>query len=289
MDTAVVQKKFSEMGARVKVSKPETRWNPNPQPFTIDIRRDEEGEFYDIRRKKEIEMMIMDVQKKDRHLLLLVKNPNGNSTSFSQASDPRRASISKFLCGHDERNWFTCAVPGKASTVLQAKQDLKPKELQDIETREGLKTNRAHKRHRKLESGKKIHRQGEFMFIPEPDFQPPAGSLSVILRHEPMSRGRGNSHFAEQLYRAGGTTVYVSSYNRQSRTIGLTEKEFKALSLDDQKTYRWTQRTRNATVWVKGKITHKEHRTLDLGTLWHRVVMNTENLAAGAQFVAFMD
>jgi hypothetical protein len=233
-------------------------------------------------------MMIMDVQKKDRHLLLLIKDPNGNAT-FSQASDPRRATISKFLCGHDERNWFTCAVPGKASTVFQAKQDLKPKELQDIEKREGLKTNRAHKRHRKLESGKKIHRQGEFMFIPEPDFQPPAGSLTVIRRQEPMSRGRGNSHFAEQLYRSGGTTVHVSSYNRQSRTIGLTEKEFKALSVEDQKNFRWTSRTRNATVWVKGRITHKEHRTLDLGNIWHRVVINTESQAAGAQFVAFMD
>lgn len=76
--------------------------------------------------------MIMDVQKQDRHLLLLVKDPDGHAITFSQASDPRRISISKFLCGHDERNWFTCAVPGKASTVFQAKQDLKPKDLQDL-------------------------------------------------------------------------------------------------------------------------------------------------------------
>jgi hypothetical protein len=287
MDTAIVQKKFSEMGARVKLSEPDTRWVSNPRPFSIDIRKDSEGEFYDIRVKKEIEMMIMDVQKADRHLLLLVKNPNGIATTL--ASDPRRITISKFLCGHDERNWFTCAVPGRASTVFQAKQNLKPRELQEVEEREGLKTNRAHKRHRKLKSGKKIHRQGEFMFIPSPTFQPPAGSLTVIHRHEPMSRGRGSSHFAEELYRSGGIKVYMSRFNEQSRTIGLTEKEFEALNPSDQSRYHWEARQRNATVWTRGKVTHKEHQTLDLGTVWHRVIMNTENLATGSQFVAFMD
>jgi hypothetical protein len=286
-DVSVLEKKFSAMGARVKFSKPNERWN-TASPFTIDIQKDSEGEFFDVRVKKEIEMMIMDLQKQDRHLLLLVKNPNGNS-NFSQKDDPRRIATSRFLCGHDERHWFTCAVPGGASTVTQAKQNLKPTELQNIEKKEGLKSNRAHKRHRKLESGRKIHRQGEFMFIPEPDFQPPESSLTVIHRREPMSRGRGRSHFAEFLYRSGGTQVYLSSYNNKSQTIGLTEKEFKALRREDQRRPGWQVRQADANVWVKGKITHHEHRTVDLGSIWHRVTMNTENLAPGARQVAFLD
>jgi hypothetical protein len=286
---SVIEKKFSLMGARVKISEPNNRrWNSNPRPFSIDIGRDEEGEFFSLQVKKEVEMMIMDVQKKDRHLLLLVKDPNGNQ-GFSQASDPRRTATSRFLCGHDERHWFTCAVPGGASTVVQAKQNLKPTELQNIEQKEGLKANRAHKRHRKLESGRKVHRQGEFMFIPEPYFQPPVDSLTVIHRNEPMSRGRGQSHFAEFLYRSGGTRVYVSSFNDKSRTVGLTEKEFKALSRHDQHRPGWQTRQSNAQVWVKGKIRHHEHRTLDLGTIWHRVVVNTETTAPGAMQVAFLD
>jgi hypothetical protein len=286
MNTTLIEKKFSTMGARIKFSEPDMRRNSNPQSFTINIHRDQEGEFFNVRIKKEIEMMVMDVQKKDRHLLMLVKDPNRFANQYSQASNPRRTSTAKFLCGHDERHWFICAVPGKASTVLQAKQELKPKDLQDFEKREGLKTKRAHKRHRKLESGKKVHRQGEFMFIPEPYFQPPKGSLTIIHQNEPMSRGRGNSHYAEYLYRSGGITVYMSSYNHKSRTIGLTEREFRDLSKKNQTSHQWEIRKRNATIWVKGRITHKEHKTLDLGQIWHRVLLNAE-IQTGS--VAFID
>lgn len=59
--------------------------------------------------------MVMDVQKNDRHLLLMARDKDGSPL--------------KFLCGHDERHWFTCAVPGGPSTVFQAKQALKPPEI----------------------------------------------------------------------------------------------------------------------------------------------------------------
>jgi hypothetical protein len=284
MDTTLVEKKFGAMGARAKISTaPMT--HGNPRPFSIDIRRDQEGEFFDIKAKKEIEMMILDVQKKDRHLLLLIKD---HSTKTMRDPEPEK---SRFLCGHDERNWFTCAVPEGASSVFQAKQALKPKILRDIEANEGLKTSRAHKRHRKLDSGKKIHRQGEFMFIPEEDYQPPKNSLTIIHRHEPMSRGGGNSHFAEYLYRSGGVSVHMGSYNSQSRTVGLTDKEFEEVMKKDPnaKLARWESRVRDPQVYVKGKITHKEHRTLDLGSVWHKVLLNTENRARGFGFVAFID
>lgn len=32
----------------------------------------------------------------------------------------------RFLWGHDEREWFVAAVPGKATTVAQARNALKP-------------------------------------------------------------------------------------------------------------------------------------------------------------------
>jgi hypothetical protein len=290
MDTTV-EKKFQAMGARVKISEPKNTWRTS-QPFSIDIRRDKAGEFFDIQVQKEIELMVLDVQKDDRHLLLMTKNHSPiltRSGTLVSPADPQKA---RFLCGHDERNWFTCAVPGGASNVFQAKQALKPVILQDIEAREGLKTSRAHKRHRKLNSGRKIHRQGEFMFIPEPGFQPPVGSLVKIWKHEPMSRGNtrvGNSHFAEYLYRSGGEKVYVAS---EIAPNGFTEKEYRnwLKAHPDEKWRRFDVRVRNARVLVKGKITHKEHKTLDLGeTVWHRVAINTENLAVGARAVAFLD
>jgi hypothetical protein len=283
MDTVAVEKKFDLMGARLKVSGP-GRWSNRPS-FVIDIKKDRKGEFFDIEAKDNIEMMILDVQKQDRHLLLMVKEPN--------ARPHLPPTNSKFLCGHDERNWFTCAIPSgvgiPVTSVSQAKQALKPQILRDLETREGLKGNRAHKRHRKLNSGRKIHRQGEFMFVPEPDFQPPSGSLTVIHRNEPMRRGAGNAHTAEYLYRTGGTKVYVRG---NSDTVGLTEGEYQRRIKDNPSEARrwpWRVMVRDPKVYTKGKITHKEHRTLDLGHIWHRVYLNTEDKALGFTRVAFLD
>ena len=280
MDTTVVEKKFDLMGARLKVSEP-NRWSR--RPFVIDIKKDRKGEFFDIEVKKDIEMMILDIQKQDRHLLLLVKEPNVN---------PHLPPInSKYLCGHDERNWFTCAIPNSipVTSVSKAKQALKPKVLRDLEAREGLKTKLSHKRHRKLKSGRKIHRQGEFMFIPEPDFQPPTGSLVIIHRNEPMRRGAGNAHFAEYLYRMGGTKVYVRG---SSDGMGLTEDEYQRRIRENPSEAKWggwRVMMRDPKVYTMGKITHKEHRTLDLGHVWHRVHLNTENEAIGFTSVAFLD
>jgi len=284
MITTAVERKFQALGARVKISEAkDTAWRVS-RPFSIDIRRDKEGEFFDIQAKEEVEMLVLDAQKDDRHLLLLVRD---HSVKTMSHPDPDKF---RFLCGHDERNWFTCAVPDGASSVFQAKQALKPRILREIEAKEGLKTSQAHKRHRKLKSGRKIHRQGEFMFIPEPGYQPPKGFTAIIHKHEPMSRGNsrvGNSHYAEYLYREGGTQVYVS----RIAPNGFTVKEHAdwVKNNPDRKEVRWDYRVRDPQVWVKGKITHREHRTLDLGEIWHKCVLNTENLAPGARNVAFID
>jgi hypothetical protein len=285
MNTTVIEKKFQDMGARVKITEAQdTRWQTG-QPFRINIRKDKEGEFFDIQVKNEVEMLVLDVQKHDKHLLLMAKDYTNNKTRNGFPASEKVAPKARFLCGHDERNWFTCAVPGGASNVFQAKQALKPARLRDIESKEGLKTNRAQKRHRKLNSGRKIHRQGEFMFIPEYNYKPPTGSLVIIHRHEPMSRGGGNSHFAEYLYRSGGEKVYVS---RSVAPNGFTEKEYQdwLKNNPDQKWIHWEFRVRNPEVYVKGRITHKEHRTLDLGDIWHRVMLNAE---IKSNSVAFID
>lgn len=276
METATLEKKFSQMGARVKVGPPR-RFNRSD--FSIDIRRDKEGEFFDIQVKKEINMMVLDIQKDDRHLLLRVNDPE----------NPK----AKFLCGHDERSWFTCAIPESAgaSSVFQAKQALKPKILRDIEQNEGLRTKQAHKRHRKLKSGRRIHRQGEFMFIEEPGFTPDNNFPHVIHKNEPMSRGGGSKpHMAEYLYRRGGTIVYVSNHSSETQN-GLSEKNYHELIKKDPKlkVLDWQRRVADATVYVKGRITHKDHRTLDLKEIWYRVEINTEGKSKAQVNVRFLD
>jgi hypothetical protein len=56
----------------------------------------------------------MQSEPKQRHLLLLVR----------KAADKPR--LDRFLCGHDEREWFVAAVPGRASSVRQAMDALQP-------------------------------------------------------------------------------------------------------------------------------------------------------------------
>lgn len=279
MDTSVIEKKFAQMGARVKIAEPRSNRRGDTPPFSIDIRKDEEGDFFDIKIKKEIDMLVMDVKKDDRHLLLNVKNPE----------NPK----AKFLCGHDERAWFTCAIPESAgaSTVFQAKQALKPKILRDIERNEGIKTQNAQKRHRKLASGRKIHRQGEFMFIEDPTFKCSEKFPNIIHKNEPMSRGgRSKPHMAEVLYRSGGTTVYVSNYNSQTQN-GLSTAEYNELLRKDPvaKSVNWQTRKANAVVYVKGRITHSDHKTLELGDTWYRVELNTEGKAIAVGQVRFLD
>ena len=272
MNTTTLEKKFESMGARLKVSEPARN-----QTFTIDIRRDEEGPYFDIKAKDDVNMEVLDVQKGIRHLLL----------STTEKNDRHGMDKAKFLCGFDERDWFTCAIPKPVSSVFQAMQALKPEEVVDFEKSEGIRRKNMHKRHRRLNSGKKIHRQGEFMFVPAEGFEPPTDSLTVIHRNEPMMRG-GKPHRAEYLFRQGGQTVYVSNYSDKARN-GLTQKEYEKLPDDERIKHNWRRMTRDATVYVKGRITHSDHKTVDLKGLWHRATLNTENRAAAAKRVAFLD
>jgi hypothetical protein len=96
MDTLTIEKKFSLMGARVKIAEPLENRFRTPAPFSIDVRKDEEGEFFDIRIKKEIDMIVMGVQKKDRHLLLNVKTrttrkPNSSADMTNGRGSPARS------------------------------------------------------------------------------------------------------------------------------------------------------------------------------------------------------
>lgn len=274
-----VTKKFNQIGARVKVfhqGDPETLRRTPVTDIGINVLNDKEGEFFDITIENpgRLKLEVLDTQKKDRHLLLMAKTKTANNKIRKM----------KFLCGYDERHFFSCAIPESAgaSTVLQAKQALKPSSILDAER--GIKRKNLHKRHKKIKNGK-IHRQGEFFFIPEPSFNPVD---EVIHKKEPMRRSnQSKSHTAEFLIRYGGETVYVCSQHRS----GLTEKEHKKLLKEDPdaKRWTWTPMTINPDVFVKGKITHSDHKTLDLGNTWHKMTLNTEDKAWASQKVTFLD
>lgn len=261
-----VTEKFDKIGARAKVhgdnnSRFTVRGMTAPGGIRLNILNDEDGEYFDIAVNGSPEIAILDVQPKDRHLLLMTKNGDNKS---------------KFLCGHDERHWFVAAIPESAAvgTVRQAKEALKPAEVQSRQV--GLKKEKRNKR-----KNSAYIRQGEWFFLP--------ASVSpekiLILKNEPITRGNGGKpHMAEYCYRTGGETAYVS----REYPNGVNQATYNNLIKKGVSAVGWRVMRKGAMVFVKGTIRHADHKTINL-IGWHRVVMNTETQAAAMRNVAFLD
>src|SRR6516165_6990414 len=193
MNTKLLDIKFARIGARLKIADRPSRRSRTVGVVSLDVQTDRKGEFFEILRQpdSEAEIAVLDVQPADRHLLLLVRAGKDRS---------------KFLCGHDERHWFVAGIPEAApvGTVRQAKEALKPAEVQTAQARQGLK---AKARSRRKNAA--YVRQGEWFFLPVADL---AVDEKLVLPNEPLSRGNGGKpHWAECCYRTGGETVYVCS------------------------------------------------------------------------------
>jgi hypothetical protein len=269
MDTTNLLAKFARIGARLKVSdRPSRPFRVASGSISLDIGEDRDGEFFEVARRPGVdpEVAVLDVQPADRHLLLLVR----------EAGEKQ-----KFLCGHDERHWFVAAIPEKSpvGTVRQAKEALKPAEVQIAQGRRGL---RAEARNRRKNAA--YRRQGEWFFLPVPDFGVDEG---LVLRNEPLRRGNGGKpHWVEHCYRTGGETVQVCARHPN----GVTEKEYRRILAANPraKGWGWQAMRRNPGVYVRGGVRHADHKTIVLHG-WHRVLMNTEGEAKAMRNVAFLD
>ena len=117
-------------------------------------------------------------------------------------------------------------------------------------------------------------RQGEWFFVPRPDFVVP--SRHLILHNEPLSRGAGSKpHMVEEIYRRGGESVYVSRRYKGGEPI--TPEQY--VKLIQQKPHMeqlgWRIMRLNPTVYARGKVRHRDHKTIKL-PFWHEVAMATE-------------
>ena len=256
-----IESKFEKIGARATI-RHMTRgsFRRHGRPLVIDVLRTEAGEVFDIEKTRAVQLSVLDVQRRQHHLLLLAENWVGSD---------------QFLCGHDERRWFVAALPegSEVRTVQDARESLKPTAVRRKERRE-------QGRRRKSD----VHiRQGEWFFIPAPDVQV---NDKLILINEPISRGRGKPHMCEELYREGGTTVYVCSRHPNGLTVERYRKLLKKNS--EAAKWNWQVMRRNPVVYVRGKIWHPDHATIRLD-VWHRVEMNTENRSRAMAQVAFLD
>jgi hypothetical protein len=70
--------------------------------------------------------------------------------------------------------------------------------------------------------------------------------------------------------------------------IGLAQYE-KLIATDAKaRGMRWRRMTRDAQVYARGDVRHRDHKTIHLYD-WHRVYMNRERFAKHAPQIAFLD
>jgi hypothetical protein len=191
MNTLV--KKFEKIGARAKFTAiTASMWNRFG--VRLNIRRDPKGTFFNIEAASAAEIVVLDVQPKDRHLLIMARITNEKTNKIEKE---------KFLCGHDERDWFIARIPEdrSVSSVLTAKEALKPAIVIAAQEAKGV-DNKKKNRHR----NEAFIRQGEWFFVPAPEIEPPKW---LIIQDEPMVRTNGGKpHTAEYLYQT--KSIYTS-------------------------------------------------------------------------------
>jgi hypothetical protein len=252
MENQLLERAFEKMGARVRVEEPRSsRFLRSTGGVRLDIRRDKKGEYFLVSKPTadRTELVVLDVQPEDRHLLLLTRDGKKKA---------------RFLAGHDERHWFVAAIPEATpiSTVRAAKAALKPKPVQEVPAG--------------------VIRQGEWFFVPRLEEKI---DEKLILHNEPLTRGaRSKPHRCQDLVRVGGVTVYVNSKHPN----GLPEREYAKLDAQAKKLGMWRVMRRDARVFVRGRIRHSDHKTVILRG-WHEVLMNTEHQSLAMQHVAFLD
>lgn len=272
METASLERHFARIGARVRfVDWARTRRRHAIHRVALDVHRERRGEWFEISLPPAApwDLQILDVRPDLRHLLLMTRDEQGDKH--------------RFLCGHDERHWFVAAIPESApgvADVPRALESLKPAPIREEQARAG--TARANPRDRRTAA---FIRQGEWFFVPAPDLDV---DPRYILHKERLSRGRGSKpHVVDELFRTGGTTVYVSS-NWQG---GVDYAEYARLRQQERdrgiRRNWWVQR-RDAEVYVRGRVRHPDHHTIRLN-VWHRVHMNTESGAQAMSQVVFLD
>ena len=268
MDTALLNKKFTQIGARLKIVEPATRFVRSPSLLSLDIGTDKRGEFFEITPQAGVIPRIeaIDVRPTDRHLLLLVREDSAKN---------------KYLCGHDERHWFVAGIPETApvGNVRQAMEALQPRAVRDAVARK-----RVSGKSRNSRKNAAFMRQGEWFFLPMNGM---AVDESLILKQEPLSRGAGSKpHVVEFCFRTGGETVYVC--NRHPN--GVSPARYKKILSSNSKArhWGWAVMQRNPGVYARGRVRHLDHATITLHG-WHQVVMNTENESQAMRNVAFLD
>lgn len=278
MNVHQLPKHFNKIGAQLELNlfnQPTERWARKLSDYSIDVLEEKNNERFLLNLDKQLAHQLtfipVDIQAKQRHLLLYVKNPTAKKQHLIKQ---------KFLCGHDERHWFVAGVENAngITNVVKAMESLKPAAAQQAQKSKKIRKKNRNKRH-----NRGFVRQGEWFFVPTPELKIKAVFPTIILKNEPLRRGVGKPHWVDEIYRTGGELVYVND----KYPNGLTEKNYKKYLRNNPKAkyLNWTAMRRNARVYARGRVRHKDHATITLAG-WHEVCMNREFFT---ETVAFLD
>src|SRR5262249_15114444 len=139
--------------------------------FAVDIQSDRRGQFFELRvpeqLRQSLDLEVLQADSRERHLLLFVR--------------PAEGEAGRFLCGHDEREWFVAVVPGGASSVAQAKDALKPRIVRARENELEIPT-----RLRDRRKNAAFRRQGEWFFVSAPSWGRDRINEKAVLHNEPL-------------------------------------------------------------------------------------------------------
>ena len=238
--------------------------------YSLDIQRDGKGEFFELRvpthLSDTLDVTVMQSEPKQRHLLLFVRKPGD------------KPQLDRFLCGHDEREWFVAAVPGGASSVRQAMDALQPAPVRQALASHKVSTNKRYSR-----KNRAFRRQGEWFFVPEPTMVVIPSWCCAMSR---FAAGLESPHGG-----AACSAVVAKPFTCPSSTRTVScRTEYKRLLKSDPSAARWGWRVmrRNTGVYARGAVSHGDHATITL-PFWHRVMMNTETQSRTMANVAFLD
>ena len=266
---------FGKIGAEIKIDNDVPGFRSND--FSLDIQVKGKSEVFLLSTPKNnlLDFIILNTRKDIQHLLLMVTD-----LSIKKGEKSNKPRITKYLCGHDERQWFVASVPEDfhAKNVVDAIQALKPQEAVEFQ-----KKNKCKKKNRNRRKNKGYIRQGEWFFMPEPNLD---DNNIPIHKKEPIARDGGKPHICENLIRFGGELVYTHSKYAPN---GISEKSYNNfLKKSSIRSLFWSKMIKNAKVYVKGYVKHPDHKTIHL-KIWHRVLMNSENKSWAKRNVVFLD
>lgn len=240
MDTQILGRHFSQCRLPVEFVDVDPRRERGRLPLSS--RLADSYFFVDIvtRRKREQRFRIF--ADDNATLNLLDKHPTMRHVLLQVRSTPvEREVVDHFLLGHDERELFVVQ-SNRVNSIRAAIEALKPTEVRRAE-----------------QKGLKVIRQGDWFFIPlRATFK--ITSDMILHRNETIGGPNafrwgirvGNPHVAEEQL-----LIFGDAFDRRSN--------------------KWVAvKNQLLSVYVRGKIRHADHATIELRG-WHRAVQNITN------------